>query len=107
MLDQFPRQDDFSCCKSTLLWFKDMEPYPVRCADSIDAMDPDTRSLAGTTEEFHCKMFTLTNPEDLSCYQTVKQRIVFGWYTQVKELTKWEDEPKVWLEWIQTYKDLK
>lgn len=106
--DLYPDKDILSG-SCILKWFPDLKPYPLRVSPGNLGLDPRDRADAYTVEEFHCYMFDLTNEEDLNMYKLVKQRIISGWYTQLKEISKWEssDQPlKVWLEWVQSYKEI-
>lgn len=103
----YPSRDVLSNRDTTQLnWYRDLAPFPL-VDNSAKGMDPAARNEARTVDEFHCKMFDMTKEEDVALYSIVKQRILSGWYTQCKELVKWEDTPLfIWLEWIQSYKEI-
>ena len=91
-----------------LNWYRDLAPFPIMDGGN-KSMDPEARRDARTIDEFHCKMFDMTKDDDVSLYSVVKQRILSGWYTQCKELVKWEGQEApllIWLEWIQSYKEV-
>lgn len=108
-MDPYPNNDTLSFSNRSLEWYPDIAPLPIRSGDGVNTLDPEQRLDAVTVDEFHCKLFNLKDQEDMNLYRTVKQRIASAWYTQVKEITKWEsaDQPiYVWLEWIQSYREL-
>lgn len=64
---------------------------------------------ARKSNEFYCKLFDMTNEEDLVDYKSVKDRVLDGWCRIVKEETKWNDKNTgvlIWLEWVQTYSEI-
>lgn len=109
-MEPYPNNDTLSFSNCALEWYQDLAPLPIRSDGSgVDTLDPDQRLNSTIVDEFHCKLFNLKDDEDMRLYRLIKQRIASSWYTQVKEITKWEsaDQPiYVWLEWIQSYREL-
>ena len=106
----YPGQDEFSYTPdSPIYWYSDIGSIPLRVDSRLDGMDAQVRQLARTVHEFHCRMFEMDKEQDRHDYEVIKQRMVQGWYTPVKELTKWDEANlplKVWLEWTQSYKEV-
>jgi len=72
----------------------------------IPAKKPDRTDYDDYTvyHYFHNKLFDLSNPEENEYYNWIKDRIVNGWFLQLKSEYHWEGSKMfVYLEWVQRY----
>lgn len=124
--DKYPARDINSFNPdSTLTWYPSLAPYPFRSSKGLPMVnETDISELALPISEYHCHLFDLTKPAEMTLYETIRQRILDGWYSGINELRKWKDLKPitantsdeelqnrlegvlVWMEWTQTYMEL-
>lgn len=88
-----------------LFWAPTYSLIPVRSIFEYPVLSEE--ELLGTTKviEYNCHLFNMSEPEEERLFRAVKDRIYSGWYVQIDEETKWDDNHNVlvWLTWAQQY----
>lgn len=124
--DMYPSKDINSFNpEANLVWYPTLAPYPLRSTTKLPLLDENAiNQVARASTEYHCHLFDLTKPAEVTLYETIKQRIINGWYAGINEMRKWKDLKPitaetsdedmlsrsegvlVWLEWTQTYMEI-
>lgn len=93
-----------------LKWLEGSLPYPVRLRTGETLVSHDDLESAVLQQEFYCRTFDLSDPDQLAKYTTIRQRAVDGWY-EILDIQRMKDTEtntmKVWMEWLQNYWEIK
>ena len=92
----------------TLHWPGTPEGFPVRSTGGSMALlrADEAQERIVHVIDFHSRLFRLFDPGDKALFDKVMDRIVNGWYIQLRRVDRWSDDPGgliVWLEWGQVY----
>lgn len=101
-----PTIETLSAVPHHLRWFEEGLPYPVRLKTNNELLEHDDLETAVLRQEFYCQAFDLLDQDQLAKYVMIRQRAIDGWY-EILDIRRLEDEahrtPKVWVEWLQNY----
>lgn len=101
-----PTYDKFANTAGYLRWFQSCLPYPIRVRNVHSDLSTDALEDAILAPEFHCKLFNLSQTQDVEDYRVIYQRILDGWYELLNIQRYWDEKEKrmmVWMEWSQNY----
>lgn len=104
-----PLYDEYSNKRGYLRWYRELLPVPLRLKNPSVEVPVEELQEPIMQREYHCKMFDLSQPDDLKTYRTIQQRALDGWY-DVIDTQRIIDEKagtvRVWMEWIQNYMEI-
>lgn len=89
-----------------LFWPGTNNGFPVRGQPAEPYITQDELEELPLETVFQSRMFKLWEPQDKTDFDYVRQRIIAGWFRELKRADTYISEHnhfQVWLEWVQVY----